>query len=303
MKSFLILSLCLASFLCFSGETGLVLLRSDQIELPESIGRETIAVIERTIDTLLETQEEDGLWKDRNPIPSAVLGVRNSPDPSQLQALTEVEKNVSRPWQADDIRNASFVLLGAARVGLSPSPALLEHLSRANLDDLSPADCAIAILALDAFDIPTRKLWERLAQRPLPPENTLSSVAAAALARWASHPGSLRSPRPDVLAHVRWLAARISLGFVGQVPPPDPNCPLDPENAFLIAVLANSIPRQLLADPKNALFPYNWKNHLANRVISLQKCDDDGNYYWEGPRSTLENTTLAVLALQLLSVR
>ncbi|MGN0845626.1 MAG: hypothetical protein ACI4QT_10470 [Kiritimatiellia bacterium] len=301
MKFFLILSLYLTPLLCFSGESGVVLLRSDQIELPESIGRETIAVIDRSIDTLRDCQSEDGLWKDRNAIPCAVFGTRNAPDPSQLQALQELAKTVSRPWDANDIRNASFVLLGAARVGLSPPPALLERLSRANLDALPPADCAITLLALDAFRIPTKKHWERLAQRPLPPKNTLSSVAASALARHASHPGAFSSPRPDVLAHIRWLAARLNLGFVGQVPPPDPEYPLDPENAFLIAVLANSIPRHLLADPKNALFPYNWKNHLANRIISLQQCDDDGNYFWDGPRSTLENTTLAILALQILS--
>ena len=298
--------LCLATATSVRGD--LLVVRSDQAGLPESIGRETWAVIDRSCDSLLEAQTPDGFWASREPgmpdtIPATALGERGCPDAALLQTLEMLAEEATRPWDAARIRQTAYALLGAARTGAEPPRALIERLARARLDTLSAADCALALLALDAFGADTAALWDRLAERPVLPNPTLSSVAAAALARQARAASRARTtaPGPDVLAHVRWLAQRLSLGFTGLVPPPDPACPLTPENAFLISVLASSLPRHLLANPDNRLFPYDWRNHLANRLISLQQCDDEGRYYWEGEHTRAQNTTLAILTLRILS--
>ena len=77
-----------------------------------------------------------------------------------------------------------------------------------------------------------------------------------------------------------------------------------PENALLCAILASALPRRdLAADP--ALFPWDWRNHLANRLVVRQTVDPDtGEAFWDGGSSgapRLLATTQAVLALRLLA--
>ena len=83
---------------------------------------------------------------------------------------------------------------------------------------------------------------------------------------------------------------------------PDAAHPLDPESALLVALLASSLPRRALADPSLGLFPVDWRNHLADRLLALQVSDPPGVFRWTSPDGdSVRATALAVLALRLLA--
>ena len=235
------------------------------------------------------------------------------PDPALSTALAAVAATAERPWGPRETDDAALLLLGAALAGAEPPAPLLRRLSRAPLSDLPPASAALALSALDAFGADTAAAWDRLAERPVPPppppppaRPPLASVAAAALARQARahrRGASEDEPPADVLAHVRWLAARLGLGYRASGAAPDPAHPLDPESALLVALLASSLPRRALADPASGLLPYDWRNHLADRLLALQLDDPPGTYRWAAPDGDDRRATvLAILVLRLLAM-
>ena len=288
----------------------LVALRSDRAGLPESIGRETLASVDRACDALRAAAAPSGLWTrpdgSPDPRPAAALSEPGFPDPALAAALAAVAATAERPWGPRETDDAALLLLGAALAGAEPPAPLLRRLSRAPLSDLPPASAALALSALDAFGADTAAAWDRLAERPVPARPTLASVAAAALARQARarrRGASEDEPPADVLAHVRWLAARLGLGYRASGAAPDPAHPLDPESALLVALLASSLPRRALADPASGLLPYDWRNHLADRLLALQLDDPPGTYRWAAPDGDDRRATvLAILALRLLAM-
>ena len=282
---------------------GAPLLRSDLAALPESIRRESLAAVDRACDSLREAADPaaPAPWPE-GLAPAAALSDAGSPDPLLSNALARAAASVSRPWGAAETRDAAYVLLGAAWAGATPPPALLDRLARADLSALRPAERAFALVALDSFGADSAAGWDALARRAVPPSPALADVAAAALARAArSRRNGGDGASPDVLAHARWIAARLHLGFGGA---DDPANPLDPESALLCAILASSLPRRdLAADP--ALFPWDWRNHLANRLVTRQLVDPATyEYHWDGGASGAPRrlaTAQAALALRLLA--
>ena len=276
----------------------LVALRSDQAGLPESIGRETLAAIERARESLRRNAPDDVRA-------AAALSEPGAPAPELDAAIAAVATTLDRPWTPRETEDAAFAALGAAFAGTEPPAPLVRRLERARLDELPPGAAALALSALDAFGADTASGWDRLAERPVPARPTLSPVAAAALARQARArrrgvPDD--APPADVLAHARWLAARLDLRFRASGAAPDPEHPLDPESALLVALLASSLPRRALADPALGIFPYDWRNHLADRLLALQRVDPNGDCRWEGADGDpVRPTALAVLALRLVA--
>ena len=276
----------------------LVALRSDQAGLPESIGRETLAAVDRACDSLR-------LFGAGDLRAAAALSEPGAPGPELAAALAAAAATVDRPWSPRETENAVFAVLGAAFAGADPPEPLLRRLERERLDALPPGTAALALAALDSLGADASAGWDRLAERPVPAAPTLSSVAAAALARQARarRRGVPDDPPPaDVLAHVRWLAARLDLRFRASGAAPDAAHPLDPESALLAALLASSLPRRALADPSLGLFPVDWRNHLADRLLALQVSDPPGVFRWtEADGDSVRATTLAILALRLLA--
>ena len=276
----------------------LVVLRSDQAGLPESIARETLASVDRARASLRVFGAGDVRA-------AAALSEPGAPAPELADALAAVAATLDRPWGAREEEDAVFALLGAAFAGAEPPAPLLRRLERERLDALGPGTAALALAALDLFGADTGAAWDRLAERPVPADPTLASVAAAALARQARarRRGAPDDPPPaDVLAHVRWLAARLDLRFRSSGAAPDPAHPLEPESALLVALLASSLPRRALADPALGLLPYDWRNHLADRLLALQVSDPPGVFRWTSPDGdSVRTTALAVLALRLLA--
>lgn len=279
------------------------LLRSDLAALPESIRRESLAAVDRACDALRSAVPPSPSPGVAELFPAAALADPAAPDPLLAETLSRCAATLGRPWDSARTRDAAYLLLGAAWAGVEPPAGLVDRLAKADLSALGVADRALALVALDSFGADTAAGWDALARRPVPAAPTLSDVAAAALAR-AARDRRLRgpdAPMPDVLAHVRWLAARMHLAFGGA---DDPDHGITPENALLCAILASSLPRrELAADP--ALFPWDWRNHLANRLVVRQTVDPaTGEAFWDGGASgapRLLATTQAVLALRLLA--
>lgn len=291
-------ALSLAAALAPAAPRTLVALRSDQAGLPESIGREALASIDRACDSLRIFGAADARS-------AAALSEPGVPAPELSAALEAAAAGADRPWSAHEAEAAVFALLGAAFAGAEPPGPLLRRLERERLGSLPPGTAALALAALDSFGADTAAGWDRLAERPVPAAPTLASVAAAALARQARarRRGVAGDPPPaDVLAHARWLAARLDLRFRASGAAPNPGHPLDPESALLVAILASSLPRRALADPALGLFPVDWRNHLADRLLALQVCDPPGVFRWTEPDGdSVRATALAVLALRLLA--
>ena len=71
-------------------------------------------------------------------------------------------------------------------------------------------------------------------------------------------------------------------------------------------IFASGFPNRQFAKDKS-IFPYDWRNHLANRIIASQiYCTETGEPYWRGASSTelarssyeaLEASTLAIITL------
>ena len=305
-----------------AGAAYLVVLRSDQSALPESILRETYATIDRCRYMLVQRCGEDGLWPledgSTTAFPALALAdpvpgyYSNAVSRSISAAVAKMEGTATKPWNYAVAAEAAYTVMLQAIAGgeEGASPQLLKRLARMPFDDAGadPAARFLALLALEANNVEVDGRWAMLANGIYKRgEQNASTVALSALCRMAADSGSSARIRPgnDVLAHVRWLANKLDLGFGKETPNPDP---VTPESAFLVAVLASQIPRQsLLSD--NTLLPYNWRNHLANRLISKQLADPtSGLNYWDSSVSpspfsdtALRETSYAIMALVLMA--
>lgn len=299
-----------------SASTSLVALRSDQSLLPESILRETYASIDRTRLMLAHRRNDKGLWiladSSQTVFPALALG--DAPPGLYAEAVSEaltssserIEGILSKPWTAYEAAEASYTALAGI---LSSRPVenqrLLARLERVRLTEMNLDDAALTLLALEAYGRPTEGGWSGLANSlHIKARQTPESVALSALGRLKAGRNAGGPPSKDVLAHVRWIARRIDLGYGKEAQVPDP---VSPKAAFYIALLASQLPRQsLVGDP--SMLPYDWRNHLASRLIAQQITDPaTGLNYWDSSRepspfsdAALRDTTYAVMSLLIL---
>ena len=300
----------------------LVVLRSDQSALPESILRETYATIDRCRHMLVQRCGEDGLWKledgSNTALPALALadpvpGYYSNAVSRSLSAVTEKMAGMAtKPWTHKVAAEAAYTVMLQTIVkgDNNVSSPLLKRLTSVRFDDPreDPAALFLALLAMDANDVDLGGRWETLVNGIyINGVQSVSTVAISALCRMAAdyETSGAGQPGKDVIAHARWLAKKLDLGFGKEIPNPDP---VTPESAFFVAMLASQLPRQsLLAD--NTLFPYNWRNHLANRLISQQLTDPkSGLNYWDSSDSpspfsdnALRETSYAIMALVMMA--
>ncbi len=265
----------------------LTLLRSDGPWLPESIARETAAAVARAEDWLMDHDSGNAIFP--------------SPSPSL-------------PWSDSDAFDAALAVLDAEIDGRTPPTALCERVRRhlvarrrlpsgraASPALVADVGSALAACALGAIGMehPIPDLV------PVPPHGTQpdpTRVAAAALLRLCD--GS--APRAAVLAHARWLAARLALGQGPANEQDRPDEALTPQSALLVALIATQLPMRELADPANELFSIDWRIRLADRLLALQVWDSEsGGFMWNAADG-IDNaraTRCAILALRLLLTR
>lgn len=298
---FLLLALVAQSFAAGS----LVALRSEQAALPESISREAFAAIDRACDSLRESLGTNSVWQgaDSAPtvVPAAALSEPGEPSSELGLALRRVESSCTKPWSRAETMEAVFTVLGASFAGTNVPQTIVARLSHVRPETLPVPDAALALLALDAVGADTAEGWERLAGRPLPPEPTLDSIMPLALARQSRsfHRTGSMEPTPDVVAYLRWLSPKLRLAFRADLPEGETDSVgLSPETAFFTAVLASRLPSRFLIRGEGAGIPYNWRNHLANRILASQAWMPDFGFGWE---PDLRATTEGILALRLIA--
>lgn len=302
MRAFLLLfALVAQSFAAGSP----VALRSELAPLPESISREAFAAIDRACDSLRDALGTNAAWQCANAatslVPAAALSERNDPAPELVAALQAVERSCTKPWTREETLDAVFAVLGASFAGTNVSETIAARLVHVRPETFSVPDAALALLALDAVGADTAEGWERLAGRPLPAEPTLDSILPLALARQARayHRTGSMEPTPDVIAYLRWLSPKLRLAFRADLPEgEEDSVGLSPETAFFTAVLASRLPSRLLIRGEGAGIPYNWRNHLANRILASQDWTPERGFGWP-PDSRA--TTEGVLALRLVA--
>ena len=293
----------------------LIPIKSEQSGLPESIRREAFATIYRARQSVLALRNDDHLWKRKDgaqtvfpvlalcdPFPETVAQVV---DPSLQAAAQQLAAKRSQPWTPDTVLEATAAAY-ASRMHATAhvDPHVITRLSRTKLSTLPPTDAALLLIALEHNAITVEGGWQTVI-------NTIRhahkldacQVAIAALGRLKLAPRGADKTGDDVLAHVRWLTNRLSLRD-NTPATADATDALTPEAAFFITLLASHLPRQTLAgDP--SLFPYNWRNHIANRLIAQQQYDSDTRrHYWKASASSqsdLQTTTYAIMTLVLLA--
>lgn len=293
-----LIALCALCAACLShAATGLVIPRSDLPSLPESISRELFASVDRACDSLRAHGSAPA---------SAGLASRGDPDPALDAALRAIGESVPRPWNADDIADAAVVVLSAAYADVPVPAPILQRLSHVRFRDLSATDAALALLALEAADGAPEGEWNALAARPFaaahgatPP---LGDVLAHALARSFRALDRNGDVPPDVQAYVRHLAPRLDLGYALDRRGTADRDAADPRNLFMAAALASRLPHRLLVANGSGLFPYDWRTHVADRLISAQKYDEKHGYFWMSSGITEDRATAwAVLALRAIA--
>jgi|LSQX01.3.fsa_nt_gb hypothetical protein len=310
------------SALCHAaGPSHIVVLRSEQSSLPESILRETFATIERCRHTLIQRRDENGLWKlaDNTSTVFPVLALIGD-DSDFYNSIVEescsassllIDDIISKPWDEIYYGEAAYMALvySLTQNCQNKNRQLVDRLTKTRLENRAdPKVRLIGLLAteLNSISIPGR--WASLANDIFKDsEPTATRVAISAICRFMNSleiSGSMQ-PGKDVLAHARWLSKHLDLGFGKKTPIPDP---VSPESAFFTAVLVSQLPRQMLIEDAT-LMPYNWRNHLANRLIAQQLNDpESGLNYWDtsdtpSPYSdrALYDTTYAIMALMLMT--
>lgn len=296
----------------------IVAIRSEQSSLPESIRREAYAAIDRSREALLAQSRRDGLWTLQDgsgtifpalafcdPGPAIHADVV---DASVAASLTQIESIISRPWSRTQTMEVAYTALAEVmNFNKIIDPRMLARLSRVQRGTLKCTESALLLMALEANGVPLNGGWQAVVNNlRLSPESDVTSVTVAALGRLKSKPKDQGRPREDVLAHVRWIARRISLAGENSLPSDDD--PLTPEAAFFVTVLASELPRQILAED-STLLPYDWRNRLANRLLAQQRKDPaTGLDYWDtapspapNSNSALQATTYAVMTLVILA--
>ena len=297
--------------------TALVSVKSDQSALPESILRETEVAIDRSRQMLLHRRSDDGLWTLQNGA-RTVFPVLALDDPEATTSKTIVRESlagsrlaiaqkISASWTADDVAEAAYNALASEMNSPGTAdPRVVSRLQRVTLHALNPADAALLLLALEARQLPTREGWTFLVNTFYQSKNqTLESVALAAYGRMKTRQHIDDRPAKDVLAHVRWIAHQVDLGYGRDFTGDDP---LTPKSAFFISLLAAQLPRHVFHED-TTLLPYDWRTHLASRLIAEQRNDAvSGLNYWDtaanpSPDSdtALRDTTYAIMTLIILA--
>lgn len=318
-SSLLLTILCLAILLpAPATSSSIVAIRSEQSSLPESIRREAYATIDRSRETLLALGHCNGLWTlrdDSNTIFPALAFCDPEPESqadivalSVSTSLKQIESNLSKPWNPAQAMEVAYTALAEMmNFHQAIEPRILTRLARVPHSALKCTDSALLLMALEANGIPMDGSWQAVVNTlRLSPESDVTSVAVAAIGRLKSKPKDFGRPREDVLAHVRWIARKI--GLDEEKRSASETDLLTPEAAFFISVLVAQLPRQILAEDPT-LLPYDWRNHLANRLIAQQRKDSaTGLDYWDtAPSSTpnsdssLQATAYAVMTLVILA--
>ncbi len=293
------------------------LIMSSSALLPESIRRETFATIDRTRTTIAKAVSGQGLWigADGAPTVFPVLALIEPDGPAYgyeqvveralSEASTRLDAVISKPWTPHDAAEAAYTVSALAMLGRPvPSPAVSNRIARANTGGMSPTQIYFAASARELCGADASQCWEALAHaREHTP--TVAGTALCAIGRLMRNPGT--SPAPpgdDVLAHVRWLVKKIDLGYHN--PDPGRNDPLTPSAALFVADIFSRIPRALCGE--ESMPPYDWRNHVANRIITRQIYDPDtGLGFWDSgdgdPLSpaSIHETAVAVFVLSMLA--
>lgn len=295
----------------------IVAIRSEQSSLPESIRRETYAAIERAREMLLALDRHNGLWTVQDGSSTIFPALAFCDPKPELQAdvvslsvttsLKRIEINLSKPWSPSQAMEAVYTALAESVNFNRPiNSRILTRLLRVQRTTLKHTDSALLLMALEANGIPIDGDWQAIVNNlQLTSESDITSVTIAALGRLKSKVENFRPPREDVIAHTRWIARRIALREDDRLSSGADL--LTPEAAFFITVLASQLPRQILAEDPT-LFPYDWRNHIASRLIAQQRKDPTtGLDYWDtalspspDSESALEATTYAVMTLVIL---
>ena len=239
-------------------------MRSSQSSLPESIQREVYAAIERA---------------------------RTPSDGSAI--IATAEEQIAKSWDAEFAVAVAVAILN----GNAASPRIVAKLSRQDTAQFAPSDTALILLALESSGVESRAKWRALAERGRVSNPDINAVALSALCHAMAAPrGDMGAPSPAALAHLRWIGKRLNLGY-GNTPTGGDDDILTPETAFYTALAASHLPRSVfVAD--NPPLPYDWRNHLAARLVARQRFDPaTRSYNWGDPR----DSNFAILTLKLIS--
>lgn len=303
--------------------TKVSIIRSNTSELPESINREAYATIDRARDALIALQGNDGYWEtdkgEKTILPAFALldGAKPSPFYSnQFYCATKaaqkwINKNASKPWSTYEIKEASIALNLLAITGEPGTVPLvaIEHLkniSTKSLNELDPIGKYFLILALAQHNELSQESFDTIIREQSQiKESELLPICMIGISRLMRSQSEI--PPNDAKAYLRFLANRLQLGYHNLSPGEEEV--LFPQLGFLTMIFASSFTNRQLALDKT-LFPYDWRNHLANRIIASQiYCPETGAPYWRGEfkkdsrtsYNSLEATTLAIITLSNLA--
>lgn len=293
----------------------LIPIKSEQSGLPESIRRETFATISRARQSVLDRRDANNLWTRKDGAQTAfpVLALcdpfpetfAKEVDLSLQAAKQRLAEKRSQPWTSATASEATVAALASRMNAASQIDAhVLTRLSRIKLSTLPPTEAALVLIALEHNSISVEGGWHAVINTIRRSHNPdTCQVAIAALGRLKSAPSGTGKLGDDVRAHIRWLVNHLSL-HGNNTSTAETADALTPEAAFFITLLASRLPRQTLARD-SSLFPYNWRNHIANRLIAQQRYDPEtGCQYWEASASSesdLQTTTYAIMTLVLLA--
>lgn len=282
----------------------LVALGSPGGALSESLARESLAAADRAVEAM---SARVGPGEER--LLACLAAASVGADPAVADSASAALRRLAAiPWRGGDASRAAFAAFAAALCGRDlPASLLMRFPREVRAGGLSPAEAVIAFLALDAAfsdrpgaDRESAARWDLLAERRLGADPGPDAVAVRAIARGArARARGAQGPGPDVLAHVRWLSARLfsesARPGVGRAS----RSPIDPETAFLTSVLADGLPRRAAVEVGGAgrggLFPADWRSRIADALVSAQVDDPGAGPTWPGPGE--DATTFAVLAL------
>lgn len=301
--------------------TKISIIRSNSSELPESINREAYATIDRARYALVELQNDNGTWTtdsgEETILPALALfdGLDTSPFYSNELSIATIaahewlKDNANKPWSTQQIKEAAIVLNLLAiirQTDLVPEGALdhLNNISTQSVRELDPIGKYFLILALAQYNSLSIECFDTIIrEQSSVAEDDLLSISIIGISRLMRT--SSQIPANDAKAYLRYISSKLQLGYHN--PSPGANERLTPQLGFLCMIFASSFSnRQLALD--TTLFPYDWRNHLANRIIALQiYCPNSGLPYWEeyineealsrNSYNSLEATTLAILTL------
>lgn len=302
--------------------TKISIIRSNTSELPESINREAYATIDRARSALIDLQNTNGTWRTNlgfeTVLPAiALLDINSTSEyySNEIDNATNAAKNwleikANKPWSIQETKEVAIsinLLTLTQKKNLIPQAAI-SHLKKnttQSLHGLDPIGKYFFILALAQYDeLPQESFDTIIREQAQIKESELLPICMIGISRLMRSKSEI--PPNDAKAYLRFLANKLQLGYHNLSP--GENEVLFPQLGFLTMIFASSFTnRQLALD--TSLFPYDWRNHLANRIIALQiYCTETGAPYWRGELesdsrtsyNSLEATTLAIITLSNL---